>query len=125
MSSGFGDTTQCNPFTITCMTQDLTSLRWIFNNQMQIASYTYISSHTLPMIIPNLYDDNGVTVEVTRAVPQNALSDVFSGTSVLSTTTLALTMLNVQSIQCGTNKIRSQPFNVSLNVQGKYSDLQL
>ena len=110
------DNTQCHRVDMTCMTQELTFLRW-YNGSSVIALYTYN-----PMDLPPrfLFDNDGLTIEITDAVPEGGLSDVFNSTSVLTTTTLALSLLNVRSIQCGTGAFRSETIDLSmLNIQGQ------
>ncbi len=108
--------TLCQPVMMTCRTQELQSLRWYFDDG-SIAIYVYSSANTFPN---NIYTDSGVTIDVIDANPESSQSDIFNGTSVLSATTSALSMLNVDSIRCGTNAIRSETIDLRmLNIQSK------
>ena len=102
-----------------CTVQDLTSLQWFFDNT-QIASYTFSATQMLPFVEPNMYEQDGVDVRITEAHSLSPDSDEFNATSVLTTTTLALGKLQVESVRCGTRSVESQPVELPrLNVQGK------
>ena len=105
---------RCRPLNLTCLTQNLETLRWFFNGQLSIA-YVFIPNQALPTMI---YDQNGININVTRASALSSMTDEFNGTSVLTTTTLALSMQNITSIQCGTNSVRSSNFMFNLDVDG-------
>ncbi len=102
---------------MTCRTQELTSLRW-FNGSTELVIYAFSSAHTFPI---NIFNDGGFVIDITNAIPEGDLSDNFNGTSVLSSSTLALSRANIGSIQCGTRIFRSTPIDLTvLNIQGSY-----
>ena len=108
---------QCHPLTMTCTTQNLPSLSWYFDDLRIGSAFTYDPTVMLP---ENLYDANGLSIEVIGAVAKSAQSDEFNSTSVLTTNTLALSLLSVDGIQCGINSLRSQTIDLSgLNLEGK------
>ncbi len=101
---------------MTCTTQDLTSLRWYFDG-LQRVTYTLSRAATLP---ENIYDEGDISIAVTLATSRLDDIDEFNGTSVLTTTTLALSMLDADNITCGTNSEMSDIIDITmLNVQGK------
>ncbi len=108
--------TTCRPVQMTCTTQELTSLRWFYDS-LTIANFLFLdTSVTFPLTIHN---EDGVVVEIVNVVPNSANTDTFNATSVLTTTTSALVMLNVNSIACGTRGTRSQTLDLTmLNIQG-------
>ena len=68
-------------------------------------------------------NNSGIIIQVINATSESSQIDEFNATSVLSTTTLALDLQNVSSIQCGTNSLRSEVIDFSmLNIQGKNID---
>ncbi len=89
---------------LTCTVQNLTSLRWFFDGG-QVYSYTYADGSTFPHV---LHEDSGLSISIISAASHSAISDHFNGTSVLTTDTSVLSMRMIDSIQCGTNTIRSQ-----------------
>ena len=65
-----------------------------------------------------MYNDSGVLIQVITVEPES--TNTFNSTSVLTATTSALDMLNVNSITCGQD-IRSPAIDLTmLNVQGSY-----
>ena len=106
-------TVQCRPISLTCSTYDLQSLRWFLDGQ-QVSSFIN-NLNSLPSVE---YDQDGINIEVTGASAMSSMADAFNSTSVLTTTTLALSMLNIRMIQCGTMSIRSHMISVDLSVQG-------
>ncbi len=106
--------TLCQPVEMTCTTQELQSLRWYFDERSE-AIYVYSVINSFPMVI---HQQNGVTITIVAATPESSQSDIFNGTSVLTASTSALSMLDVDMIQCGTNAVRSEAIDLTmLNIQ--------
>ncbi len=108
--------TRCQPVQMTCRTQKLTVLSWFYDG-VPIETFVYDDrTVTFPLRIHN---EDGIVIEIMNAVSESDLSDMFNATSLLTTTTLALGMLNVDSITCGTRGTRSQTQDLTmLNIQG-------
>lgn len=99
-----------------CMVYNIQSLNWYFDGEV-IDTYTYNSGDTYPQ---TTYNENGVHIEMTVATPHSSISDNFNGTSTLNATIVALNLLGVDRIRCGTNAARSQEVDfMALNVVGK------
>lgn len=110
-------TTQCRPINITCVVKDLTFLIWFFDGTQIGMPFAYSDTNTYP---ENVYSARNVDINVIEAVPEFARSDVFNATSVLASNTLALSLLDVNGIHCGTNEVSSDIFNLSLiNIPGE------
>lgn len=92
---------------VTCMVQEVRSLRW-FINGTQHATYLYNVSHTYPR--PAVVDIplSGGYFQVASASPDASDPDIFNAVSTLTINAAAFRQLKIQSIQCGTNSIRSQ-----------------
>ena len=95
---------------ITCMTSQLSALTFYANGRI-LASYAYSPTGSRPAVIHT----GVIRIVVTEA---SGRRDAFSGTAVLTSTTLALNKLNAHDIQCGSDAIRSQSVNVRANVHG-------
>lgn len=110
---------QCHAVQITCRTYELNSLRWYYEER-EIAFFVHDPGSQFPFTIHN---ENGVKIQATDAVAESADSDPFNGTSILTTTTLALSRLNASSIRCGTRSTRSDPIDLTLlNIQREFTD---
>ena len=106
--------TVCQPITVTCNVQELQLLRWFFNS-VNVATFV-LNSQEFPYTLMN---NSGIIIQVIDVASESALVDEFNATSVLSTTTLALDLQNVSSVQCGTNRIRSEVIDLTmLDIQG-------
>ena len=108
---------RCNELEMICTTQNVTSLEWFFDD-IQIASYTYSATQMLPFTVPNILDEEDGVIHIIESVPLSLNSDRFNATSVLTTTTLALSKLKVGNVQCGIRSARSELRG--LNVRGKF-----
>ncbi len=90
-------------------------MRW-FNGSTELAIYAFSPLDTFPK---NILNDIGITINITNAIPESEQSENFNATSMLSSSTLALSMANIKSIQCGSRMLRSAPINLTvLNIQG-------
>ena len=100
-----------------CRTQELQSLNWLYDGGIVINfPFTNRSTH-FPLTI---FNDRGVLIQIIDANSESPDTDEFNATSTLMTTTLALDMLNVNNIQCGTRAVRSSPVDLTmLNIEGK------
>ena len=109
------DGTTCQPVTITCTIQELPSFAWFRDGATGLASYSYLNREVdFPI---TLYDQNGIVIQITHAVSESPNTLEFNATSVLTTTTSALDILDVNSIRCGSVAL-SQTIPVILNAQG-------
>ncbi len=101
---------------MTCTAQELTFISW-FYGEMAIANFLFLdTSVTFPLTI---HIEDGVLIEIVNAYSESAMSAVFDATSTLTTTTLALDMLNVDRIKCGDRVTRSPVIDLTmLNIQG-------
>lgn len=107
--------TLCQRVQMVCMVYDIQSLNWYFDGTV-INTYTYNRGDTYPR---TTYNQNGVHIEMTLATPRSSVSDNFNGTSTLNATIVALNLLGVDTIRCGTNAARSQEVDfMALNVVG-------
>ena len=114
--------TLCQRVMMTCIVHDIHSLNWYFDGTV-VETYTYNSGDTYPQTIR---DKNGIQIDMTIAMPRSPRSDNFNGTSILMTTILALNMLNLNNIRCGTNAVRSEEVDLTvLNVLSKLVALML
>ena len=105
--------TVCQLVQMTCKIEELDLFGWYFNDVREFA-YAYLSTDVIPLTI---HDANGINIEITEASAESTFTDIFNATSVLTATTSALSMLNVDKIRCGTNAIRSE--TIILNFQGQ------
>ena len=109
--------TVCRPVTMTCMTVNLQSLNWYFDDFIA-GSFVHSPTARLP---ENIYNANGLSIDVIAAALRSSRSDDFNSTSVLTGTTLALTLLGVDLIECGINSLRRPVTGLTrLNVRGKW-----
>ncbi len=100
---------------MTCVVQQFEQFRWYFDGT-GIAAFVYEKQYQYPR---NIYNSNGITINVTSATVESPMSVTFNATSVLSSTTLALSLLGADSIQCGNRQFRSQAINLTmLNING-------
>ena len=110
----------CRPVSFTCTVTDLESLRWFINGNF-IAAYLFSSSTTS---YPHpIYHSDEIDIQILSAESHSNQSDEFNATSILTTTNLALSEMNAEHIQCGTNAIKSSFNLTSLNVEGEYSSI--
>lgn len=96
---------------MTCKTYELGFLRWFFDNNNVGIDFVCNLNQSFPFTI---YNEMGVLIEASGASAESAQSDTFNGTSLLSSTTLALSKLNVSYIRCGSNAIMSEPIDLTM-----------
>ena len=90
-----------------CTTQGLESLRWWFDNN-QVVAFTYFNA----MFPHTVYNQRGIVIKIINAVVDPSNANRFAGTSMLTTNATVLQRLHRDTIQCGTNAVRSQSINV-------------
>ena len=102
---------------MTCITSDLTSLRWFIDN-MSLYAYVYSPDDESRLPI-TLSTSPGLDIIITSVAPNNVNRDLFDATSTLTTNTTLLQAFNMQDFTCGTNVIRSEPVTVNFNILGE------
>ena len=101
-----------------CTVEDLPFLKWFFNGSEE-ATYVYDIGTTFPLAIELDNPFPGISIQIINATRDPNTDDI-NALSLLTSSTSALQQLMGQSIQCGSNVVRSDVITINATLIGTY-----